>query len=222
MLDGSVQFMASSPRVKFASMLGAAVVARASALLTSVRSTSLSPPKLQSIRRAWSGMGPSSWQGQLTAAPTLDLVTALRLAHDEAQAPCCGQPRRRSSVGRKSRAATAVIRGATAVRMAAPGVVVPEGGGGHSGGGSGNGGGGGSHHHREGDSSGGGGGGTPGGRGDSGSRPKFGLGSRGGGRSSGEGCGGRLDGARGRSTLVTVPLSARPRRQARTTARSLW
>ena len=30
-------------------------------------------------------MGPSSWQGQLRAAPNSDLVTALRVAHDEAQ-----------------------------------------------------------------------------------------------------------------------------------------
>ena len=84
-MDGSVQFMASSPRVKFTSKLGAAVVAKASALLTSVRITSFSPPELQSIRPAWSEMGHSSWQGQLRAAPTPDLVTALRVAHDEAQ-----------------------------------------------------------------------------------------------------------------------------------------
>ena len=32
-------------------------------------------------------MDHSSWPGQLRAAPTLDLVTALRLAHDEAKAP---------------------------------------------------------------------------------------------------------------------------------------
>ena len=31
-------------------------------------------------------MDHSSWPGQLRAAPTLDLVTALRLAHNEAQA----------------------------------------------------------------------------------------------------------------------------------------
>ena len=46
-LDGSVQFMTSSPRVEFAPRLGAAVVAKASALLTSVRRTSFTPPNLQ-------------------------------------------------------------------------------------------------------------------------------------------------------------------------------
>ena len=30
-------------------------------------------------------MGPSSWQGQLRAAPTPDSVTVLRVAHNEAQ-----------------------------------------------------------------------------------------------------------------------------------------
>ena len=84
LLDGIVQFMASSPRVKLASKLGAAVVAKAPVLLTSVRRTLFSR-KLQSIRRAWSGMGPCSWQGQLRAGPAPDLVTALRVAHDEAQ-----------------------------------------------------------------------------------------------------------------------------------------
>ena len=84
-MDGSVHFMASSPREKLASKLGAAVVAKASALLTSVSRTSFSPPELQSIRRAWSEMGHSSWQGQLRAAPTQDFGTALRVARDEAQ-----------------------------------------------------------------------------------------------------------------------------------------
>ena len=43
-------------------------------------------PELLSVRQAWSKMDHSSWQGQQRAAPTLDLVTALRMAHDEAQA----------------------------------------------------------------------------------------------------------------------------------------
>ena len=77
--------MASSARVEFSAKLGAAVVGKASALLTSVRRTSLHPPKLLTVRQAWSIMDNSSWQGQLRATPTLDLVTALRLAHDEAQ-----------------------------------------------------------------------------------------------------------------------------------------
>ena len=33
------------------------------------------PPELLSVRQAWSKIGHSLWQGQLRAAPTLDLVT---------------------------------------------------------------------------------------------------------------------------------------------------
>ena len=77
--------MASSARVEFSAKLGAAVVGKASALLTSVRRTSLHPPEVLSVRQVWSTMDNSSWQGQLRAAPSLDLVTALRMAHDEAQ-----------------------------------------------------------------------------------------------------------------------------------------
>ena len=86
-LDGNVSFMASSVRVEFSAKLRTAVVAKASALLTLVRRTWRHPPELLSVRQAWSKMDHSSWQDQLRAAPTLDLVTALRLAHDEAQAP---------------------------------------------------------------------------------------------------------------------------------------
>ena len=59
-LDGSVQLMDSSPHVEFAPTLGAALVAKASVLLTSVRRTSFNPPKLLSVRRAWSEMDHSS------------------------------------------------------------------------------------------------------------------------------------------------------------------
>ena len=81
-LDGSVQFMASSPRVEFSTELGAEVPAKASALLVSVRMTSLHPAELHSVRKAWSAVDHSSWKGQLKAAPTLPLVKALRMAHD--------------------------------------------------------------------------------------------------------------------------------------------
>ena len=83
-MDGSVSFMASSARVELSANLRTAVVAQASALLTSVRRTSLHPPELLSVRQAWSKMDHSCWQGQLRATPTLDLVTALKTAHDEA------------------------------------------------------------------------------------------------------------------------------------------
>ena len=53
-LDGSVQFMASSPRKEFSTELGSAVIAKASNLLPSVMKTSLPPPELLSARRAWS------------------------------------------------------------------------------------------------------------------------------------------------------------------------
>ena len=78
-LDGSVRLMASSARFEFSAKLRAAVVEKASALLTSVRGTSLHSPELLSVRQVWSKMDHSSWQGQLRAAPTLDLVTACLL-----------------------------------------------------------------------------------------------------------------------------------------------
>ena len=86
-LDGSVSYMASSARVEFSAEQRTAVVAKASALLTSVRRTSFYSPEPLSVRQAWSNMDHSSWLSQQKAAPTLDLVTALRMAHDEAQAP---------------------------------------------------------------------------------------------------------------------------------------
>ena len=75
------------PHMEFLVKLRAAVVANASALLTSVRKASLHAPELLSVRQAWSKVDHSSWQGQLRAAPTFDLVTALSLAHDKAKAP---------------------------------------------------------------------------------------------------------------------------------------
>ena len=83
-MDGSVTFMASWARVEFSTKLRAVVVAKASVLLASVRRTSLHPPELLSVRQAWSTMDNSSWQGQLRAAPTLDLVASLRMAPNEA------------------------------------------------------------------------------------------------------------------------------------------
>ena len=71
-------------------------------------------------------MDHSSWQGQVRASLTLDLVTALRLAHDEAQTPVLWPSHtrhRRNSAERKCGAATAVIGAATAVGIRTPGVV---------------------------------------------------------------------------------------------------
>ena len=70
-------------------------------------------------------MDHSSWSGQKKAGPTLALVTALRRAHDEAKAPVLWPTRRRpwrSTAALKSGAATAAMRGTTAAGMAAPGV----------------------------------------------------------------------------------------------------
>ena len=52
-LDGSVTSMASPGRLVFSAKLTAAVVAKASALMTSVWRTSLHPPELLSHRQAW-------------------------------------------------------------------------------------------------------------------------------------------------------------------------
>ena len=51
-LDGSVSFMASLARVEYSAKLPTAVVAKASALLTSVWRTSMHPPELLSVRQA--------------------------------------------------------------------------------------------------------------------------------------------------------------------------
>ena len=86
-MDGSVSFMASVGRDEFSAELRTAVVKKASALLTSVRCSSGHSAELLSVRQAWSDMDHSSWRGQQKAGPTLALVTALRRAHDEAEAP---------------------------------------------------------------------------------------------------------------------------------------
>ena len=79
--------MASQLRHEFKTDLGTAVFETAAQLLTSVRHTSLQAPELLSVRQAWSAIDHSSWRGQLKAGPTLALVTALRRAHDAADAP---------------------------------------------------------------------------------------------------------------------------------------
>ena len=109
--------MASATRVEFSAELRTAVVDKASALLTSVRRTSFHSPELLSVRQAWSDMDHSSWLGQQKATPTLDLVTALRRAHDETQAPelwPTPQEAQEELRRTKSGAGTAVIRGVTA------------------------------------------------------------------------------------------------------------
>ena len=86
-LDGSVSYMASQIHHEFTTDLGTAVFEKASELLKSVRLSSFQAPELLSVRQAWSGMYHSTWSGQMKAGPTLALVTALRRAHDAAEAP---------------------------------------------------------------------------------------------------------------------------------------
>ena len=59
-MDGSVSFMASTERHEFITELRTAVVQKASALLTSVRRSSLQSPELLPVRQAWSDMDHSS------------------------------------------------------------------------------------------------------------------------------------------------------------------
>ena len=58
--------MASSPREEFSSELADLVVAKASALLASVRKTSLHPTGLLSVERAWSEIDHSTYQGPVS------------------------------------------------------------------------------------------------------------------------------------------------------------
>ena len=87
LMDGSVSFIASVERDKFSAELRTAVVKKASAFLTSVRRSTGHSAELLSVRQARSDMDHSSWRGQQKAGPNLALVTALRRAHDEVEAP---------------------------------------------------------------------------------------------------------------------------------------
>ena len=60
LFDGSVSYMASAARDEFSAELRTAVVAKASALLTSVRRSSFRSPELLSVRQALADMDHSS------------------------------------------------------------------------------------------------------------------------------------------------------------------
>ena len=79
---GIVACMASAPRVDFSSALATAVVETACALLTSERPASRQAHAL-SVEAAWTRMDCTPYAGQTRAAPTLALVKALLIAHDE-------------------------------------------------------------------------------------------------------------------------------------------
>ena len=82
--EGSVVCRASSPREELSCELADSVVAKASALLASVRKASLHPSELLSVDRAWSEMDHNTYQGQKRAAPTFVSVKGRRMAHDDA------------------------------------------------------------------------------------------------------------------------------------------
>ena len=77
--EGSVARMASAPRVEFSPALATAVVETASAFLTSGRPGSWQVDAL-SVEVIWTR---TPHTGQTRAAPTLALVKALLMAHDE-------------------------------------------------------------------------------------------------------------------------------------------
>ena len=115
--------MASSPR-EFFSELADSVVAKASALLVSVRKASLQPTELLSVERACSEMDHATYQGQKRAAQTLALVKALRMAHGEARDPVLWptpeeeqEERRRA---KRSVATATTVAMTTTVGVAAP------------------------------------------------------------------------------------------------------
>ena len=83
---GSVAFTASAPRVDVSSALATTVVETASALLTLERPASRREDAV-SVEAAWAHMDCTSYAGKTRAAPTLALVKALRMAHDEAPDP---------------------------------------------------------------------------------------------------------------------------------------
>ena len=83
---GSVAYMESAPRVEFSPALATAVVETASALLTSETPASWQVDAL-SVGTAWTRMYCTPYAGQTRTAPTLALVKALRMAHDEALNP---------------------------------------------------------------------------------------------------------------------------------------
>ena len=86
LFKGSVACMASAPRVEFSPALTTVVVETASALLTSGRPASRQTDAL-SVEAAWTCMDCTPYAGQTRAAPTLALVEALLMAHDEAPDP---------------------------------------------------------------------------------------------------------------------------------------
>ena len=83
---GIVACMASAPRVDLSPALSTAVVETACALLSSERPASRQADVL-SVEAAWTRVDCTPYAGQTRAAPTLALVKALLIAHDEEPDP---------------------------------------------------------------------------------------------------------------------------------------
>ena len=197
-MSGSVQHMAITPRVEFSADLAEAVVAAATVLLTSKRRSSFRAQDL-SVRGVWARRDNNSAFGQMRQAPTLALVKALRLAHDDAPDPVLWPASKEALEGRR---ATKHRRGGSRNRGDRNrGGGSSEGGGGETEGNGENGRDGGHDNRRGGDN----GGGNAGGASDTGGGPERRQRSnqartnRSGGRSSGGGTGARRNGARGPS-----------------------
>ena len=207
-MSGSVQYMATTPRVEFSAHLAEAVIAAAKALLTSERRSSFKAEDL-SVGAVWARRDNSSAFGQMRRAPTLALVKALRLAHDDAPDPVLWPTPKEALEGRRS---TKQRRGGSRDRGDRNRGGGNSGGGGGQSGGNGENGGSGGHHNRRG---GGNGGGSAGGASGTGGGPHRRQGSnqartnRGGGRSSGGGTGGRRNSTRGPSAWDGSSTSSR-------------
>ena len=149
---GSVQYMATTPRVEFSADLAEAVVAAAMALLTSERRSSFKAEDT-SIGAVWARRKNNSAFGQVRRAPTLALVKALTLAHDDAPDPVLW-PTPKEALER--RRATQQRRGDSRDRGNRNHRGSSSWGGGGQTGGDGDNGGGGGHHNRRGGGNGGG------------------------------------------------------------------
>ena len=93
--------MATTPRVEFLAHLAGAVVAAATAFLTSERRSLFKAEDL-SVGAVWARRDNSSAFAQVRRAPTHALVKALRLAHDDAPDPVLWPTPKEALEGRRS------------------------------------------------------------------------------------------------------------------------
>ena len=100
-MSGSVQYMAITPRVKFSADLAEAVIAAATVPVKSERRSSFRAEDL-SVGAVWARRDNTSTFGQMRRAPTLALVKALRLAHDDAPDPVLWPTPKEALEGRRA------------------------------------------------------------------------------------------------------------------------